>query len=236
MANRFEFQKWVPAAACRELESQAEQELADYSLLHRLATYQVMRDDVWSKVAAEKADIVIHQVVACARAAGAWQILHRNIKHLPHSLVKDAARSAKKLLHDMEQANGDLSLSWPLWPDDRQIMTEAEFPAAFESARAAVNKLATFYSRVDEQYQEIIAASNELSWVLRKKNQKKAQEIFFQRWLMNRFRALLGKPLDTVVTALSSVVFDQDAGVGSSTIRGRRRSAPGAAHSGKKLK
>ena len=57
MANRFEFQKWVPAAACRELESQAEQELADYSLLHRLATYQVMRDDVWSKVAAEKADI-----------------------------------------------------------------------------------------------------------------------------------------------------------------------------------
>jgi hypothetical protein len=234
MAKRFKFEKWVPPAARRKLEALAEQEPGDYSLLHRLATYQVMRDEVWSKVPAEKADTVIHEVWARARFAGAWQILHRNLKHLPHRLAKNAARSAKKLLYDMEQANGDLSLSWPLWPDDQQIMTSAEFPRAFETARAAVAKLATFYSRVDEQYKESVEASNELSWVLRKKNQKKARQILFQRLLMKRFQELFGSPLDTVVAAISSVVFDAD--VESSTIRGRRRSAPRAAHSGKSAK
>jgi hypothetical protein len=231
MANRFEFERWVPLAARRELESLAEQGIGDYSLLDRLATYQVMRDDVWPKVPAEKADIVIRQVWAIATVAGAWKTLHRVLGHIPYRAIKDAARYAKKLLHAMKQANGDLSLSWHLWPGDQQIMTSSEFLATLETARSAVDNLATFYSRADEQYKELIKVSNGLSWVLRKKNKQEAQEIFFQRWLMNRFQAEFGKPLDTVVMALSSVVFDQDEGVASSTIRGRRRSAPGAAHS-----
>jgi hypothetical protein len=191
-----------------------------------------MRDDVWSKVPADKAGMVVQQVVACARVAGAWQILHRVGQQIPHKAIKDAARSAKKLLHDMKQADSDLSLSWHLWPSDMQITTVSQFCAALEQARSAVDNLATFFNCADQQYKELIEISNGLAWVLRKKNQKKAQEIFFQRWLMKRFQTLFGKPLDGVVTALSSVVFD-DQDLASSIVRGRRRSTPGAAHSHK---
>lgn len=231
MANRFKFEKWVPPAARRELESLAKQQIGDHRLLHRLATYQVMRDDVWPKLPREKADLVIRQVVACARVAEAWQILHRVLEQIPHKAIKDVAHFARKTLYSMKQADGDLSLSWDLWPSDQQVTTLSEFLAVHETARSAVDTIATFYARMDEQYSELIKVSHGLSWVLRKKNHRKAQEIFFQRWLINRFQALFGKPFDAVVTALSSVVFDdQNADVASSTVRGRRRSTPGAAH------
>jgi len=81
------------------------------------------------------------------------------------------------------------------------------------------------YRDAAARYEGIAETSTKLS-TLKKKNLREAREIVFQRWLASAFKDDFGRPLDQVISALSSVVFDKGGeGAMAATIRGRRRSA-----------
>jgi hypothetical protein len=221
-ACRLVFEKWIPDTAKSELQRLANLPDADHRLLERLASYEVMRDEVWQKLpaAARGAEyLIIRRTYGVARTAELWLELEHIRKHTSLRTAKKVANFASKLRDAMEETRGDARYFWPsLWSGDVQI--------TFESALSVVEQLATFYRATDVAYKGIGEASDDLS-KLRKRNVKNAREIIFARYLASCFQDDFGKPLDPVVAAISSVVFDKEGeGALAPTIRGRRRSAP----------
>ena len=51
----------------------------------------------------------------------------------------------------------------------------------------------------------------------------KAHQKFFTDYLSARMKQTYGRPFDSIVAALAEVAFDLRDGVGSETVRGRRR-------------
>jgi len=217
--RRLNFETWVPEAAKSELQQLANKPDEDHQLLGRLASYEVMRDEVWKKLpaAAQGAEgLIIRRTYAAARLVEAWQ----KIEHVrKYSSLRTAKKGARLKLRDaMKRTSGDAGDIWHLWPGDRLI--------TFEIALSVVEQLATFYGAADAWYKNVVEMSDQLSRV-RKKNAKHARETMFVRWLEGSFRRDFGKPLDPIISALSSVVFDKGGeGAQAPTIRGRRRSAP----------
>jgi hypothetical protein len=218
--RRFAFAAWVPKAACRELQQLANSSDADHRLLERLASYEEMRD-VWEKLPAAaygRENLIIRRTYAIARLTVAWSGLEHFRKYSSLRTAEKVSRAASQLL-DAMRSSGEASASWHLWPGDVQI--------TFEDALSFVEHLVTFYRRADAQYKGIVEGYAGLSKVLRKKNAKAAQEIFFSRWLTDCFQNDFKSPLDPIVATLSSVVFDREGeGAMAPTIRGRRRWAP----------
>jgi hypothetical protein len=205
---RLDFERWVPEAAKSELQRLAEEPGADHRLLQRLASYQVMRDEVWKKLPAAargRECLIIRRTYAVAGIVEAWQKLEDFRKHSSLRNAKKVARLATKLLDAMKQTSSDAS------------------------ELSVGEQLTAFYRAADEKYEGILEASANLA-PLRKKNAKNAGEIVFARHLTACFQHDFGKPLDHldhIVAALSSVVFDKGGeGALAPTIRGRRRSAP----------
>jgi hypothetical protein len=219
--RRLNFETWVPEAAKSELQQLANTPDGDHPLLRRLASYTVMRDEVWKKLpaAARGAEgLIIRQTYAVARVVEAWQTIEHVRKYNSLRPAKHVARLASKLARAMKQTSGDASDIWHLWRGDGQV--------TFAVALSVVEQLATFYCDADDLYKELGEQSNKLSR-LRKKNAKNAPEVMFARWLASSFQREFGKPLDPIISALSSVVFNKGGeGALAPTIRGRRRSAP----------
>jgi hypothetical protein len=219
--SRLDFERWVPEAAKSELQRLANSPDEDHRLLERLASYEVMRDEVWKKLpaAARGAEcLIIRRAYAVARIAEAWEKIEYVRKHSPLRTAKHVARLASKLAREMNQTSSDASGIWHLWRGDGQI--------TFEVALSVVEQLATFYCAADVWHKTVEEISDKLS-TLRKKNAKSARETIFARHLANCFQYDFGKPLYPIIAALSSVVFDKEGeGALAPTIRGRRRSAP----------
>jgi hypothetical protein len=219
---RLDFPTWVPGAAKSELQRLANDPETDHRLLERLASYEVMHDDVWKKLpaAARGAEcLIIRRTHAVARIVEAWRKLEYVRKYSALRNAKQVARFASKLHGAMKQTSGDARGDfWQyLWRGDGQV--------TFEVALSLVEQLATFYRGADVWYKNVGKVNDELA--LRKKNARNAREILFARLLVDCFQGDFGKPLYAVVAALSSVVFDkQGEGALAPTIRGRRRSAP----------
>jgi hypothetical protein len=236
------FETWVPRAARQKISQlRAIPNLTenDHRLLDRLATYLAMRAEVWEKLppsAKGAEDFIVEWVFNAAQLAAAYRPpLPRRSGQIPEYLQKYAPiltpeiadGRALMLLDAMKATNHYAKEAWPsLWPGDRRV--------TFEDAVSIVEYLAAFYRRLDEKDKEFLAIVSLPD--IRKKNARNAGEWLFARLLATHFQGRFGKSLDPIIAALSAVVFDQDAGVGSSTIRGRRRSAPAAAHSVKKSK
>jgi hypothetical protein len=233
------FKSWVPQAARQKIsELRAIPNLteSDRRLLDRLANYPVMRTEVWEKLplSAKRAeDFIVGWVFYAAQFGAAYRPpLPRRRGQIPEYLRKYppiltpeiALDRALMLVDAMKTTNHYAKEAWPsLWSGDRRV--------TFEEAVSIVENLATFYRRLDEKDKEFLAMVSIPD--IRKKNARNAPEWLFARLLADHFQRRFGNTLDSIVAALSAVVFDQDTGVGSSTIRGRRRSAPGAAHSSK---
>jgi hypothetical protein len=236
------FERWVPEAARQRIsELRALPTLTDdhHRLLDRLATYPAMRTGVWEKLPpSEKGAenfIVLWAFIGAHFAAACRPPWPRRKEEIPEYLQKylpivnsEVAAGYALMLRDAMKATRDHAReAWsPLWPGDSLV--------TFEDAVSIVEHLATFYRRCDEKDKEFLAMVSLPD--IRKKNARNARELLFARLLAHHFQRRFGKSLDPVIAELSAVVFDQDAGVGSSTIRGRRRSAPGAAHSAQKSK
>jgi hypothetical protein len=236
------FEAWVPQAARQTIsELLAEPTLSDgdRGRLHRLATYLSMRTGVWEKLPAEARDAEDF-IVLWAFLAGYFAAAHRPswprrkkefpeyLRKYPHVFTPESvATHASTLLNAMKATSDRAREVWlSLWPGDPRV--------TFEDVVSIIEHLATFYDRLDEKHKEFLAIVSLPN--IRKKNARNARELLFARLLADQFQRRFGNALDPIVAELSAVVFDQAEGVGSSTIRGRRRSAPGAAHSGKKLK
>ena len=221
---RLDIQKWVPEAAKRELQQLANSPDADHRLLERLASYEVMRGEVWEKLPAAargEEHLIIRRTHAVAIVVLGWQKIEDVRKY---SWLRDAgkiARLASKLLDAMNQASANAA-DWQdlwqnLWPGDERT--------TFEYALSLIERLAVLYRDAAARYEGIAETSTKLS-TLKKKNLREAREIVFQRWLASAFKDDFGRPLDQVISALSSVVFDKGGeGAMAATIRGRRRSA-----------
>ena len=221
---QLELARWVPEAAKSELQRLANSPDADHRLLERLASYEEMHSGVWQKVpaVARRAEhLIIRRTYAVARLVPTWQKIEDFRKY---SWLRDAgkiARLASKLLDAMNQASANAA-DWQdlwqnLWPGDERT--------TFEYALSLIERLAVLYRDAAARYEGIAETSTKLS-TLKKKNLREAREIVFQRWLASAFKDDFGRPLDGVVSALSSVVFDKGGeGALAPTVRGRRRSA-----------
>jgi hypothetical protein len=234
------FKTWVPQAARRKIsELRALPNLTekDHHLLDRLATHTTMRTEVWKKLPPSTKgaeDFIIEWAFIGAQFAAAYRPpLPRRMKQLPKYNQKyppiltpeDVSAYASFLLNVMKATSHQAKEGWSyLWPRDQRL--------TFEDVVSILEHLVTFYRRLDEKQKEFLARMSLPN--IRKKNSRNAPELLFTRLLTDHFQRRFGRALDPIVDALSSVVLGRDAGV--ETIRGRRRSAPGAAHSGKKSK
>ena len=183
--RRLNFETWVPEAAKSELRQLANTPDGDHQLLGRLASYEVMRDEVWKKLpaAAQGAEgLIIRRTYAAARLVEAWQKIEHVRKYSSLRTAKKGARFASKLRDAMKRTSGDAGDIWHLWPGDRLI--------TFEVALSVVEQLATFYCAADVWYKEVVEVSDKLSR-LRKKNAKDARETMFARWLVGSFDTIL---------------------------------------------
>jgi hypothetical protein len=238
------FERWVPEVARQrisELRALPTLTADDHRLLDRLATYPVMRTEVWEKLppSAKGAEgfIILWVFLAARFAADHRPPLPRRKEEIPRYLQKypptytpeNAAAFASMLLDAMKTTSYHAQECWTSqWPAHPHVTL------TFENVVSIVEQIGTFYSALDEAHKKFLATISLPD--IRKKNARNAREWVFTRLLAHHFQKRFGKPLDPIIAELSAVVFDQDAGVGSSTIRGRRRSAPGAAHSSKKSK
>ena len=81
-----------------------------------------------------------------------------------------------------------------------------------------LDHLREFYVRMHAEYKELLA---QLPPVYRWN--AKAHQKFFTEYLSAQMKKTSGRPLDSIVAALAEVAFDLHHGVGSETVRGRRR-------------
>jgi hypothetical protein len=236
------FEIWVPPTARQKIsELRALPTLSDDNrrLLDRLATYPMMRTGVWEKLppAAKGAeDFIIEWAFIGAQFVAAyrppWPRRKKQLgeylrKYPPIFAPENVAAYASMLLDAMKATSHRAKEGWSsLWSGDPRV--------TFEDVVSIVEHIATFNRRLDEKDQEIFASVSLPN--IRKRNARNAPEWLFTRLLADHFQRRFGKALDPIVAELYGVVVDQDEVVEGSTIRGRRRSTPGAAHSAKKSK
>jgi hypothetical protein len=152
------------------------------------------------------------------------KLLHHITKYPPVLTAESAFVHADFLREAMSDTQVDATERWQhLWQGDAAI--------SFERTYLLVKDISDFYRAL---HAETIALLKAVSLPnIRKKNAARAPEWILSRLLTDRFQKAFGQPFDGIVAALTSVVFDQEAGVGDATIRGRRRGSGRAAHSPK---
>jgi hypothetical protein len=208
----------------------------DKKLLNRLRSHPEMRTDVWQKLPAiaqpDIADRIIRWAfsghkVAHAHARPAFPKSKKKIadylaKYPTIPTSESATIRAELLCEAMDATRGDAEDRWDsLSPE-----------VTFERVYRLVERVAAFYRALDQETKGLIAAINLPK--IRKRNSPKAPEWVFSQLMSDRFQNEFGRPLDTVVSALTAVVFQQKNGVGNETVRGRRRRIDQTVHSRKK--
>jgi hypothetical protein len=232
---QFAFPSWVPELArARITDLYAAPWLHDdgRALLSRLATYPVMKTEVWEKLPSEPKgaegeiiDRVVHAVTIFPRlprpypkAAGKWREWAKHLQN--HAPLPDPAYAASlvfSLLQKIAELKPDTDANWNrLWEGDKSINVDQIF--------AILDRLHLFYSRLGEEYRlQLAAFPNVKRW-----GGDKAAQKFVTEHISNYMNATYGHPYDSIVAALVVVACDLPGGLGAETVRGRRRgvSAP----------
>lgn len=221
---------WVPAVAAAQINKQ----LADHAatpamcgLLNRLATYEVMKTDVWEKLPAEclpSAGWVINSVCLAYDTAMAikpplpkrkedWTDYIQ--KYPVQSSCGELASLAKVLEEGMKPWEPFMAHFWAeMWTGNPEVTPRKamEFLLALDD----------LFKRLDVEARKLQALAN-LPPLPRKKGSLTVHETYFSQTMSGFFLERFGKPFDPVVTALTEVAFDQPGGSDTATIRGRRR-------------
>jgi hypothetical protein len=224
------FKAGVPESARRRINALHETLPAStglHGLLERLATYELMKTDVWARLPSEPKEIqgdivewVVFAVLMFPRGPAPkkraewpeWQKHYQKYPPLPS--LEGISGLAVALLESMRRLKTETDLCWDrLWEGDKSI-TPAE-------VLAILDQLRIFYLRMDAEHGALLA---NLPKVKRRKGDK-AKQKFFTEYLSGRMKQTYGRPLDTVVAALAEVAFDLPQGVATETVRGRRRIA-----------
>jgi hypothetical protein len=198
-------------------------------LLERLATYEVMRTDVWERLPSEPKEIqgdivswVVFAVLMFPRLTRPHpkkrsefpEWLKHYQKYPPLPSGESISGLALALLESMHKVKTETDLCWDrLWEGDKSIKSD--------EVLAILDQLRLFYSRMDAESRAFLAT---LPKVKRWKGDK-AKQKFFTEYLSECMRQTYGQPLDTIVAALAEVAFDLPQGIAAETVRGRRRTA-----------
>jgi hypothetical protein len=228
--RKIQFPGWLPQSARDNINARwatslgKEDEDAVCGLLKRLATFPIMRTEVWERLPQKGLEGLI-----VGWAIDAYWVFH----HLPRPLPKTRAKLldyAKHLEKFRPFANHDLTsyLFQCLHSQVYITKPEADFYwKRFWSGDATMgpdkvveilDQLRAFYAKLHTDQQTFIDALPRVNrW------NAKAQQKFFTEYLSDRFRVTFNQPLDAIVAALTSVAFDLREGIAAETVRGRRR-------------
>jgi hypothetical protein len=221
---------WVPNAArlvIAELRALPWLDEAERELLDRLATCDAMKE-VWEKLPSEPKDFEGNVI---RWAWGAFVCFQRRrrprpktkskakwedwARHLPRNPLPDFAHTSglAGLVRDqMIQYWGDAQSYWqPFWEGDKNL--------TLDQVIALIDKVSAFYWKVDEENQRFFRS---LPDVKRWRGNKPARK-FLTEVLSKRMIETYGRPFDPIVRTLENVAFDLAVGVGTETMRGRRR-------------
>jgi hypothetical protein len=135
-------------------------------------------------------------------------------RHLPRNPLPDFAHTSglARLVRDqMIQHRGNAEPYWPpFWEGDKNL--------TLDQVIAVIDQVSAFYRKLDEEDQRFFRSLPDVKgW-----GNKRAQK-FFSEVLSKRMEEIYGRPFDRIVATLVQVAFDLPGGVGTETIRGRRR-------------
>jgi hypothetical protein len=224
------FEAWVPQAARKRINELCTMPFAiddtNRRLLERLATYLLMKTDVWEKLPSEPQGIegtIIDWAYSAytifpalprpyPKTKAKWREWATRLeKHAPPPDPAYLSQLSHQLWEDISRLKGETDFYWPsLWDGDKSITPD--------QVLSTLDQLRAFYARMDNEYQKFLATFPRVSrW-----NAKAAQK-FFTEFLSSRMKEAYGQPLDAIVAVLAEVAFDIRKGLSPETVRGRRR-------------
>jgi hypothetical protein len=227
---KIQFPAWVPQAAEHRISELWATPLGLHdrvrAFLERLATYPVMKTDVWEKLPHEPAGVEPNLVDWSFFAFTIFPNLRRPYpktapklrewaKHIENypPLPEPAHVSGLALMlwEEISKLKTETDFNWTrLWQGDRSITTE--------HVLSILDQLRLFYLRMDDEYRALLTSLPKIKrW-----NDNAAQK-FFAEYLSRKFKETYGQPFDSIVAALTEVAFDLVGTVDAETIRGRRR-------------
>ena len=195
-------------------------------LLARLATYPSMKTEVWEKLPS-KPKIPKGAIIEWAFTA--YTVFHSLRRPYPKTKAGVIERSEHQAKHAplTDPAYVSHLCLW-LWEEiyKCKLETESYWPRFWkgdvtinaDKVLLILDQLREFYVGMHAEYQDL------LHWLPRVNRwNPKAHQKFFTEFLSARMRETYGRPFDRTVAALAEVAFDVSDGVGSETVRGRRR-------------
>jgi len=224
---------WVPEAARRRINELRETSFGmdddiGGGLLTRLATYEVMKTEVWGKLPSVPNDFEANIITWAFDAFTLFPALPRPIPKTKSGRVQWANHLAKDLtLTDPGYVRDLALLLWEKIFECKDVTIsywdrywEGEKAITPDQVLTILDQLRQFYTRMAEEYRRLLAPLPKV-----KRWNSKAAQRFFTDYLSQRMREIYGRPLDSIVAALTEVAFDLPHGLGAETVRGRRRIA-----------
>jgi hypothetical protein len=218
--------RWVPDLARRKLvglNAVSNQPQEQHALLGRLASDLRMRE-VWTKTCGHEDEIVYWAFVYALQAKGfvpaapkgktafdEWAKAHSPV--LGRSNLSSVVTFADTLLHAIAETEADARFL---------LSADANTGKTVDEMRKSVMLVRNTYR---DMQAKAVPDPQFVVRVPRKQRSKSAPQTIFTRAMSTKFQQLFGQPFDEIVAVLLSVVFDFSNGPGSSTVRGRRRSA-----------
>jgi hypothetical protein len=190
---------------------------SERKLLRRLASETVM-NDVWTGLRGkeDQSGEIICRVIDTVRLVESKR---------PPSPKKGKAAFAKWALENPPSITFETIAGWALWLRDEMIATRdialSIYPELkLDDLLETVDYIARAYNKMHEQHEQYWKAFQYPH--SRKASARNRAEIAFSKMMFQFFNNQFGRPLDTVVAALTQVVFNIKKSVSEETIRKRR--------------
>jgi hypothetical protein len=220
----FAIPRWVPDLARRklvELNAVSNQPGEQHALLGRLAS-DLRMQEVWRKTCGHEDEIVYWAFVYALLAKGFVPAPPKG-----KTAFEQWARDYSPVL-----GRSDLSSVVTLADSLLEAMTDTEADARFllsDKTGQTIHEMRESVLLVRNTYRNMqTKAPPDPQFAVnvpRKQRSKSARQTIFIRAMATKFQQLFGQRFDEIGAVLLSVVFDFSDGPGSSTVRGRRRSA-----------
>jgi len=228
MTDELSVPDWIPPAAATALQTlwRDHPDPEDRTRLLRLATYELMKVNVWRVLSQrvpgledeviKAAFLLPRRDVALFRATGRYQRplqppLDWNDKLLNLSL-DDVADHAAVLRDAMLEWLPMLHEEWARWQATSRL-------GDFQETVLSLNRVADFYAAMDADRQDTLDGLPQI----RRTRTADLPELIFSPMMALKLLELYGDPLLPVVTALAEVVFDLKQSLSVETVRSRWR-------------
>jgi hypothetical protein len=226
--------RWIPLPArawIEELWALPDLRPDHREILARLATDLRMRD-VWKAIErfgeGKESDVIQQAFARSCQALAYKPPFPRRKKDKDKRVLNDATALSRPgaKIYDLADTAAYASMLVDAMhntaPDAKAFLTN-DAPASFEHLLNWATYIAKVYANLSARERRLSEAFPLPS--IGKPAAKNAPERFFSAAMTNSFRELFDRPLDEAVAALTEVIFNSEDATGSTSIRGRRRSA-----------